>query len=194
MYKTTVIMLARALGKDKRTIQRWALKQQWPCTQTPGLGGQRKVFTFNHLPQKIKCTIAVYIKNTADYSVLEPSVAGCDQQLDKLLKMLLPTAPKKNWLSSHPFYHRNPPLPQQTLADDDSIRSGLLMLAIGYARDSKIGKINSYDQFAKLYNHHELPLQPAVYQARDRLSRISLLRWEKSLQQPTLTRKPALIR
>ena len=61
------------------------------------------------------------------------------------------------------------------------MRAGLLSLALAYVAQENMGKVKGFDCFCQLYNGHKFPLQPCVYHTFKRISRITLLRWQKVL-------------
>ena len=63
--------------------------------------------------------------------------------------------------------------------DKDYVKAGLLVMARLYVTRFALGKIKGFDMFCQLYNERKLSINISIYSFVARVSRITLLRWEK---------------
>ena len=190
MHKLSTAQLAEYLAVTKRTIQRRAVRENWPYAEQVGLGGKRKIYAFSSLPADVKQKIIAYIvtkheQQGLDYVPMQPSKADVANVASFAVSpfIVLDKANAENWLSQHCFAY------ELDIAefDKDYIKVGLLVLARLYLSTFSLGKIKGFDQFCQLYNARKLAINNAIYATVTSISRITLLRWEKQLEQQHLT-------
>ncbi len=168
MKNLSTRQLASYLSVTKRTIQRKAIREQWPFYEQTGLGGTKRVYAFATLPENVKMTVMASI------------IAG--YELDNTHRITQPGDAKaqtdgpNSWLRQHCFSQKM----DATELTRDFIKLGILSLARLYVTHANLGKIKGFDQFCQLYNSHTLDIDREVFDIVNRVSRITLLRWEKN--------------
>ena len=198
MKSLTIRQLAQYLGVTKRTVQRRAIKEEWAYQETVGLGGVKRLYTFASLPEAIKSKVIAAIISgheqrvahqipgesvTHDLSAFvgaqEVDIPGGDSKPDghdtvtDLVKL------NKSWYANHSF---SGTLDKSEL-NKEFVMLGLLALARMYVKHSKLGKIKGFDVFCEQFNQRSLHINPAVFTVVSKVSRITLLRWEKKEQE-----------
>lgn len=185
MNKLSTSQLSQYLSVTKRTIQRRAMREGWQYEQQIGLGGVRRLYTFSSLPVNIRQKIVAYIIAKHEQQGLN-YVANQAKQLHVASVFDLEDTPfivfnkssPGDWLTQHSFAHEL----DETELDKEYVKLGLLVLARLYVLNFSLGKIKGFDQFCSLYNQRKLMLNEIIYTIVKRVSRISLLRWEKQQQ------------
>lgn len=187
MNKLSTSQLSQYLSVTKRTIQRRANREDWQYEQKLGLGGTRRLYEFSGLPVDVRQKIVANViakheqagLNYAPDQPKQPNHASVCE-LANTPFIVFDKARSGNWLSQHSFAHGL----DVTELDKEYVKVGLLVLAKLYVLSFSVGKIKGFDQFCQLYNQRELALNSAIYPVVNRISRITLLRWEKQqLQQ-----------
>lgn len=185
MNNLSTAQLAGYLLVTKRTIQRRANKERWAHIEQTGLGGQRRVYAFDSLPSTVKTQVVAQIiakheQLGANYQQGTPNKPHGAGTFDLLSSPFITVDHQStgDWLSQHSFAH---PL-DNTEIDKEYIKVGLLVLARLYVLSFSLGKIRGFDQFCQKYNSHEFAIDNAIYFIIPRVSRITLLRWEKRCQ------------
>ncbi|MFT5164235.1 MAG: hypothetical protein ACI9FJ_002836 [Alteromonadaceae bacterium] len=171
--------ISDVLGITKRTIQRQSNSEHWPYRLASGIGGTHRVFDFVVLAGRIKTRFVDCLVNKLGPVALASLLAEhhyYDPQL--IVDDTKETAVR--WLTDHSFALGNATLSAAQLNDTIAIRTGILSLAWRFAEQLGKGKINGFDTFAQQYSAHAFAIQPGVYEARPKVSRISLLRWAKA--------------
>jgi putative transposase len=184
LNKLTTAQLANYLVVTKRTIQRKAIRERWKFQEEIGLGGTKRVYPFATLPQRIKNKVIANI--IANHDQQGQSVLHRDTEKGKDSPDLyeldsaqaLYDDPGK-WLSQHCFSLKN----DNNELNKDFVKLGLLTLARLFVSNSELGKIKGFDVFCDQYNDRTLEIDIGVFFVIKRLSRITLLRWEKKEQE-----------
>ena len=184
--------LADYLSVTKRTIQRRALKEHWPYEEERGLGGVRRLYPFAELPEGVKFKVIASVitsyelekkllpedfthpegepgQSTENGEVFEVSDTQHDERYEEL-------ATEKGWMSRHVLCR---PMERAEL-NKSFVKLGILSLAKLYVSELGLPKIRGYDEFSKRFNEMSLPVEECVYSVIGRISRITLLRWEKA--------------
>lgn len=195
MKNLSTLQLADYLFVTKRTIQRRANKEKWPFVEQKGLGGVKRVYVFAGLPEKVKIKVVAgivagherrqegdeAIRVFADVVENQPMVrlplyddALGENALDENIIDTYDEA--DSWLAQHCFSRQL----EAAELTKDFVRLGILSLARLYVTQSELGKIRGFDHFCQLYNNQELKINKAVFCVVKRVSRITLLRWEKN--------------
>lgn len=186
MNHLSTAQLATYLKVTKRTIQRRAIRESWPYIIQASLGGKRRMYEFASLSADVKLRvmgqiIAKHEQQGANYSPAEPVEQSA----------ILPNNPfiapvqhnGQGWLSQHIFAEQFPHPLDVVELNKEYIKTGLLVLVQLYIMSFGLGKIKSFDEFCHLYNNRELALKQEVFGVVNKVSRITLLRWEKQFQQ-----------
>lgn len=179
----SIAQLSTMLAVTKRTVQRRAVCENWPCQQQKGLGGQRKVFVFASLPVDVCRTVSAYIISKheqmgQEYKPLEKpkqSDVFVSFELEQNRFISLDKAKQSDWVSMHCFAHEL----EKLALDKDYVKAGLLVMVRLYVTRFGLGKIKGFDMFCQLYNERRLSIKTSIYSFVARVSRITLLRWEK---------------
>lgn len=181
--RVTTRQIAKVLQCTKRTVQRRTQREGWPYSLESGLGGQRKVYEFDALPPLIQESFINYYCDLFNPSVavMLPTSDDEDDTTKATDDELETRQATENSFSNHPFAQINPPLSAHFTDDKTAMRAGLLSLALAYVAQQNMGKVKGFDCFCQIYNAHKFALQPCVYGAIKRISRITLLRWQKVL-------------
>ena len=185
MNKLSTAQLSQYLSVTKRTIQRRSNREGWPYEQKTGLGGTRRLYEFSGLPVDVRQKVIAYIiakheQQGLDYvpdQPKEPHDASVFELGDTPFIVYDNFRPD-NWVSQHSFAHGL----DVTELDKEYVKVGLLVLARLYILSFSLGKIKGFDQFCQLYNDRKLGLNSEIYLVVNRISRITLLRWEKQQQ------------
>ena len=172
--------LAEYLGLTKRTMQRRVVKGNWCCVQRHGLGGYRKVFEFEQLPLStrqavVSGIISKHLKLGLDYNNPGSNFPVKSNEKEDVSYLVSDVPQSDDWLAQHKFAHE---LDMQELTKP-YVRQGLVVMANLYNDEHEQGKIKGYDNFCLEYNARQLALHKAIYQVIYKISRASLLRWEK---------------
>lgn len=191
MNHLSTAQLATYLGVTKRTIQRRSNREKWPFIVDKGLGGTRHLYAFETLPASIKNrVIAQIITKHRQYgagylnhkSTYDNHTKGAST--DVLNSFIVAnTTGGDGWLAQHIFAEQFPHPLDASEHEKEYMKIGVLELAYLYVANFTLGKIRGFDEFCKLYNSRQIALKAAIYQVISRVSRITLLRWEKQLQQ-----------
>ena len=185
MNKLSTTQLSQYLSVTKRTIQRRAIRERWVYDQQAGLGGMRKMYKFSSLPVDVRQKVVAHIiakheQQGLDYvpdQIKQPHAASVFDLADTPF-IVFDKASPGDWVSQHSFAHEL----DITELDKEYVKVGILVLARLYILSFALGKIKGFDQFCQLYNQRKLALDRAVYSLVSRVSRITLLRWEKQQQ------------
>jgi putative transposase len=175
--RVTAKQLAGALDCTRRTIQRRAVSQNWPYILATGLGGERRLYDFDGLSPLVKKRFIKRLANTLDFSVKD----GTTSTDDICVIQDNPPKPANNGLAEHLFGVDALPLTADFINDENVMKAGVLSLALLYAEQAGLSKIKGLDSFADKYKAEQLPVQQCVYDRIKCVSRVTLLRWEKSL-------------
>ncbi|MFT4926232.1 MAG: hypothetical protein ACI8WB_002330 [Phenylobacterium sp.] len=182
--KVSAREIANVTKLTKRSIQRRRKKDGLPCTTTKGLGGTRRLYNIVDLPPSEQRAFANCLTEAFSPDEIKRLIASdrrvSKQKFNKVLPSVLVESEPGHWLSSHSFAQTSPALLPGVMQNRPAAQAALLKLALDYAAYCDIGKIKGLDQFSKIYNKHEFGLQPCVYERYKRVSRITLLRWERS--------------
>lgn len=186
MNHLSTAQLATYLQVTKRTIQRRAIRESWSYITQTSLGGKRRMYEFASLSADVKLRVVGQIitkheQQGANYSLAEPVEQST----------ILPNNPfivaaqhnGQGWLSQHIFAAQFPNPLDVVELNKEYIKTGLLVLARLYIMSFGFGKIKGFDAFCKFYNNRELALKQEVFGVVNKVSRITLLRWEKQCQQ-----------
>jgi hypothetical protein len=185
LKKLTTRQLSQYLAVTKRTIQRRAIKEHWPFDEQAGLGGTKRLYTFATLPEKVKTTVIAAI--IASHEQLGHETQTEHFELDGRPQVATQavaqdvsgeTEATSDWLAQHSFSQKIDP----NHLNKDYVKLTLLTLARSFVSETSEGKIKSFDLFCQQYNDQTLPIDKAIYSVIKRISRISLLRWEKKEQ------------
>ena len=182
MNKLSTSQLATYMKVTKRTIQRRSIRENWPFEEQEGLGGIRKMYIFSGLPISVRQVVTSRIITKHKQQGLnyeankpkEPHMASALNLSDSPF-IVLNQAEQGDWISQHSFAHEL----DITECDKEYIRVGIMVLVRLYILSFSLGKIKGLDEFCRLYNERKLALNETVYNFVGRVSRITLLRWEK---------------
>lgn len=182
MITLTNTQLSQLLGVTKRTVQRRAIKNDWPYEIEKGLGGSKRVYCYTKLPLEDKRHIyqSIFFRYQQIMALLdeEQDASRAKPYPYQLISEIF-SVPydlhTEDFISQHLFAHEM----DEVLLTKTFVRLGLLSLAELYVNHNRIRKIAGYDVFCKEYNRHELALHPNVYRVMPKVSRVSLLRWQK---------------
>jgi hypothetical protein len=181
----SIRQIASYLSVTKRTIQRRAINEEWPFYEQTGLGGIKRVYAFSSLPGpiKIKVVAGMIAGHEKNHPQDKPTIDLCADDSTASRQSYLnqhsnksANASQHDWLAQHCFSQTMDP---EQLARG-FVKAGILSLARLYVAQSKSGKIKGFDQFCLIYNAQEFAIDKAIYQVITRVSRITLLRWEKN--------------
>ena len=178
MPTITVTELAFHLALTKRSVQRKAIKENWPYVMEIGLGGNHKAFKFKQLPTIVRTqVIDTVLKQHQNLGYLTTTEQAVHPVIDHFLNYTH-ASNDATWLQIH-IFSRPFTLPQDKTTDKNYIKIGLVVLAKLYVNHFNLNKISGFDQFTALYNAKAFNLHSQVYKGIKHISRISLLRWEK---------------
>lgn len=176
MKKLSIRELAQYLSVTKRTVQRRAIKEDWPFDQRIGLGGTKRLYNFNTLPEQVKSKVVAAIIARHEAHV----VPQMDAQQEGYTPFIVEDEKDPyDWLSQHCFSHKM----DNSELNKDYLKLGLLALARLFVEQAGKGKIKGFDEFCQQYNERLLDIDEAIYNVIKQVSRISLLRWEKKEQE-----------
>jgi hypothetical protein len=186
--RVSVKEIANVTKISKRSVQRRRKKDDLPCIQAKGLGGTRPLYNIEDLPPSeqrafANCLTDAFSHNeikrliATDLRITNPTIEH--PAFAKILEPVLVKSELGHWLSSHSFAQTSPALLPGMVSHRAAVQAGLIKLALAYVAYYGLGKIKGLDQFCEIYNLHEFALQQCVYDRYKKLSRISLLRWEK---------------
>jgi hypothetical protein len=173
--------LADFLSVTKRTVQRRSNKEDWSFDEQKGLGGTKKVYAFGQLPEMVKIKVLAGIiaqrerKGASLFSFAPNNMeALVDDHLTEVAEDIDWQA--QDALSMDDFGKQalRGPLGK------DMVRRRILFMAREYVTHSGYGKIKGFDCFCQHYNNHTLDIASVMYDVVTRVSRITLLRWEKN--------------
>ena len=190
MKRLSTTQLAQYLGVTKRTIQRRCVREDWPYIEQKGLGGVRKMYDFAGLPATVRQQVVVHIvakheKLGANYvppAKVKPRKLSVYDLADSPF-IVFDKTKTGDWLSQHSFAHELDDTGfDNAELDKEYIKAGLLELARLYIFTFSLSKIKGFDQFCQSYNAHQFALNNTVYEIVSKVSRITLLRWEKQQQ------------
>ena len=182
MKNLTTAQLSAYLGVTKRTIQRRAQRENWPYATH----GTKRLYTFANLPAELKQKviskiIMLHERQGTQYKLnptKQPHKAGSFVLADNPF-ITLDNKASGNWLSQHTFAYSL----DITELDKEYVKTGLLVLARLYLLSFSMSKIKGFDLFCQQYNQREFAINKSIYTVVNRISRITLLRWEKQLEQ-----------
>lgn len=186
MNHLSTAQLSTYLQVTKRTIQRRSTREGWPHITTKGLGGTRRLYVFATLPISIKNRVVAQIIAKHERYGLEYSADKPTQRVLNIADntfIVAKTTQNQDWLTQHIFAEQCPHPLDIIEHNKDYIKIGLLELAHLYVLTFSYRKIKGYDKFCQLYNSRQLVLKADIYQVIVKVSRITLLRWEKQLKQ-----------
>lgn len=185
MKYLSTAQLSTYLQVTKRTIQRRAVRGNWSYMIKKDLGGTRRLYEFATLPTKVKNRviaeiIAKHERIGLEYSTDEPTQRVLN--IDNNPFIVAKKTEDQDWLTQHIFAEQSPHPLDTVEQQKEYIKIGLLQLAYLYVLSFYFRKIKGFDEFCHLYNSRQLALKSAVYQVVGKVSRITLLRWEKQLK------------
>lgn len=183
MSYLSVAQLSTMLAVTKRTVQRRVVCENWPFEVQTGLGGQKRMFELSNLPLDVRHKVSAYIMRKHEQMGRDYESSGKLQESDVFIDFVLEQnqfisrdkAKPNDWISMHCFAHE---LEIQAL-DKDYVKMGLIVLARLYVKCFALQKIKGFDMFCQLYNQRKLSININIYSLVPRVSRITLLRWEK---------------
>ena len=172
--KMTAQEIARILQVNKRSIQIRANEEQWQFEEANGRGGKRRLYIVSQLPEVVRTLIVEHtiVNNESSATVSGKSYLAVDNAVEANSENKI----NKNKQAALAAMAGTADYPIKVLA-----KFQLTKLAASFVQQSKIPKVMGYDLFSTKYNCGDIVVDLTVRQAIPSISRITLIRWEKTI-------------
>lgn len=184
MNMLSAALLAKYLAVTTRSVQRRAVRERWPYDEKQGVGGRQRCYRFLTLPVAVQSKVIASI--VAEHDKLgQLSIDGETNAVELRWDKEKPLTFAANcqdrpleWLNQHCILCRE----GKVELNEYYIKLGILSLALNYGEKLGVGKIKGLDGFCRQYNDAVLGIDEMAYSMVPRVSRITLLRWQKQEQ------------